>query len=434
MAERIHQPICPVNLTQGHFPDPHMKVFIHPDTGRECMFIYVGRDYGQTGFDLRDWYVLYSEDLVEWHSRKVLDRKDTYLADDSTECWACDVVQSPWDGKYYLYYSFGGNSIGVAVSDRPDGPFRDAHGMTPLVPPGMTPTNSYDPDVILPDTPDGHAWIVFGSDWTEHYWALRLEQSMTEVCPETARRVPVYPDAHTPQELRGPLRSDQAEVFHYGNTWYLHWAGRYATSQDCPGPYIFRGNIGADIPHYPDGRAFIDHGSFVQWHGQWFYAISEGTPHWWLRQSFLMYLHFCDDGTLMFDETIRRCGVGSYCAGWERIEAEWYMAKDDALDKVELHRDGQHAGFGVRCMDGQHALTFPHVYDLTDRTQVTFCVRAGASAAIGIWADDEMLAEVPLSASEDFRCVTVPIAPAQDEMSLTVRLQGEITLDWFCFG
>lgn len=433
MTERRHQPICPVNLTEGHFPDPHIKIFVNPDTGREGMYIYVGRDYGQTGFDLRDWYVLISEDLVEWQCKKVLDRKDTYLPDDSIDCWACDVVQSPWDKKYYLYYSEGGTSIGVAVSDRPDGPFRDAHGMKPLVPKGMTPTNSYDPDIILPDEQDGHSWIIFGSDWTDHYWALQLDPKMTEVLPETACKVAVYPDADTQEELRGPLRSDQAEAFRYGDTWYLYWAGRYATSKNRLGPYVFCGNLGADIPHYPDGRAFIDHGSFVEWRGQWFYAVSEGIPDWWLRQTYLMYLHVCDDGTLMIDETIRRCGVGNYCAGWERIEAEWYMAKDDSLTKAELHRKGSHAGFGVRSVDGQHMLSFPHVYGLSGCTKVTLCAHAGANAAIALLADGELLAEVSLPATEDFCCVTVPLSPAQDEMALTVRLQGEITLDWFSF-
>lgn len=102
MAERHNNPLLPGNMDESHFPDPHVNIFTNPDTGRECMYIYVGRDFGKTGFDLRDWFVLYSEDLVPWQCKKTLDRKDTYLPDDSTECWACDVVRSPWDGKYYL--------------------------------------------------------------------------------------------------------------------------------------------------------------------------------------------------------------------------------------------------------------------------------------------------------------------------------------------
>lgn len=433
MSQRINNPLRPCNTTETHFPDPHAKVFINPDTGNECMYVYVGRDFGSTGFDLRDWYVLCSEDLLHWTCKKTLDRKNTYLADDSTECWACDVVQSPWDGRYYLYYSEGGNSIGVAVSDRPDGPFRDAHGMKPLVPRGMTPTNSYDPDVILPDDQDGRAWIVFGSDWTDHYWALQLDPCMTEVLPDTAQKVPVWPSADQPAELLGELRSDQAEAFRYGDTWYLYWAGRYATSAHRLGPYVFRGNIGADIPHYSDGRAFIDHGSFVEWRGQWFYTVSQGLTDWWFRESYMMYLHVCDDGTLMFDEAIRRFGVGCYNSAWERIEAEWYMAKEPGLEKIELRQNGAHQGFAVQCRRDSHSLTFPHVYNLTGASGLTLCFQAQQGASITVLADGAPLAEAPLPPSDGFTCITLPIAPVQDEMTLSFVLSGGLTLDWFSF-
>ena len=69
------------------------------------------------------------------------------------------------------------------------------------------------------------------------------------------------------------------------DTWYMYWAGRYATSSNRLGPYIFRSDIGKEIPHYPDGRCFIDHGSVLEWHGQWFYAVSHGTESWSFRQS-----------------------------------------------------------------------------------------------------------------------------------------------------
>ena len=89
---------------------------------------------------------------------------------------------------------------------------------------------------------------------------------------------------------------------------------RHHSSKHRLGPYIFHSDLGKEIPHYPDGRCFIDHGSFLEWRGQWFYAVSHGTESWSYRQSWLLYLHFCDDGTLMIDETIRRFNMG-YAAG-----------------------------------------------------------------------------------------------------------------------
>ena len=433
IACRRGNPLQPTGTPDNMFPDPHIKIFVNPDTGRENMYVYVGHDEGRDRFIMRDWYVLFSEDLVHWQCKKSLARADTYLPPDSVDCWACDVVRSPWDGKYYLYYSHGGESTGVAVSDRPDGPFVDARGRTPLLPKGITPTNSYDPDVILPDDGDPRAWIVFGSDWTDHYWAMQLKENMIEVVPGSARKVPVYPDENTREELLGVLRSDQAEVFHCGERWYMYWAGRYATSDNRLGPYIYRGNIGADIPHYPDGRAFIDHGSFLEWKGQWYYAVSCGLESWSDRQSWLMYLHVCDDGTLMFDEEIREYGVGQYCADWEKIQAEWYMAIDaPALKKIELKRDGRHLGFAIAQESGTHSALYPHVYGMRKDMELTLCLRGEAGAAVSVLADGREAGRLALDADQpDFAERTLPLQNEAGEHEITLILTGKLAMDWF---
>ncbi len=430
---RKGNPLLPGNVSDNMFPDPHIKIFVNPDTGKENMYVYVGHDEGKDQFIMRDWYVLFSEDLVHWECKKSLERKDTYLPDDSVDCWACDVVQSPWDGKYYLYYSHGGESTGVAVSDRPDGPFTDARGKTPILPKGITPTNSYDPDVILPDEDDDRAWIVFGSDWTDHYWAMQLCESMTDVVPGSARKVPVYPDENTKEELKGVLRSDQAEAFRYGNRWYLYWAGRYATSQNRLGPYIFRGNIGADIPHYPDGRAFIDHGSFVEWNGQWYYAVSCGQESWSFRQSWLMYLHVCDDGTLMFDEEIRQHGVGQYYAGWEKIQAEWYMKIDAPyIRKVELKNAGKHTGFAIAQESGKHCACYPHVYGMRENMHMTLCLQGEKGCEVTVLADGKEAGSLKLEqASSEFDEICIPLQNDAGEHEIILQMSGKVTIDWF---
>ena len=435
-SSRRGNPLRPEGVSDNMFPDPHIKIFVNPETGRENMYVYVGHDEGRDRFVMRDWYVLFSEDLVHWQCKKTLDRKDTYLPPDSTDCWACDVARSPWDGRYYLYYSHGGESTGVAVSDRPDGPFVDARGRTPILPKGITPTNSYDPDVILPDDQDDRAWIVFGSDWTDHYWAMQLKENMIEVVPGSARKVPVYPDADTRQELLGELRSDQAEAFRYGDTWYLYWAGRYATSDRRLGPYIFRGNIGADIPHYPDGRAFIDHGSFVEWKGQWYYAVSCGTESWSFRQSWLMYLHVCDDGTLMFDEAIRQYGVGQYDAGWERIQAAWYMQIDAPhVRKIELREGGRHAGFAIAQRAGTHCARYPHVYGMRKDARMTLSLRGERGAAIEVLVDGAAAGALRLG--EDVPQMTerdVALRNAPGEHEIVLRMTGGVAVEWFRLG
>lgn len=431
--EQLNNPLKPVGLPDNRFADPHIKIFTNPDSGRQAMYIYVGHDEGKGEFIMRNWYVLWSEDLIHWNAKVSLDRKDTFMDPESVNCWACDCVQSPFDNRFYLYYSNGRDSTGVAVSDRPDGPFTDARGKTPLLTANEQLPCAYDPDIILPDKDDPNAYIVFCGSWQAPYWSMQLKQNMTEVVPGTLRRVYVYPADGTPEELTGELRSDQPEAFRYGDTWYMYWAGRYATGKNRLGPYTFRSDIGKEIPHYPDGRCFIDHGSFLEWNGQWFYAVSHGTEFWSYRQIWLLYVHMCDDGTLMLDETIRRCGVGQYCAEWDKIEAEWYMRLDTpALRKIELQQNGVHQGFAIAQTSGTQCAHYPHVYGMQAASRMTLRLCGEAGAQVEVLIDSTPAGTLTLqNASTDFTELSLSLQNTSGEHDLTLRLTGKITVDWF---
>ncbi|NIP59266.1 MAG: family 43 glycosylhydrolase, partial [Gemmatimonadetes bacterium] len=73
-----------------------------------------------------------------------------------TRAWAPDVAYR--DGCYYLYYYFRNDDgmpggIGVAVSDRPQGPFTNVTEDGPLV-------DGHDPSVFIDD--DGQAYLYMG--------------------------------------------------------------------------------------------------------------------------------------------------------------------------------------------------------------------------------------------------------------------------------
>lgn len=54
MAERLNNPLNPVGWVDNRFPDPHIKIFVNPDTGKENMYIYVGHDDSKENFVMRD--------------------------------------------------------------------------------------------------------------------------------------------------------------------------------------------------------------------------------------------------------------------------------------------------------------------------------------------------------------------------------------------
>jgi xylan 1,4-beta-xylosidase len=86
--------------------------------GDPAVIFHGGKYYLYPTGDNHSYHVYISDDLVHWEKGpKVFETRETGL-------WAPDVFFSPDDGMFYLYYTVDGR-IGVALSDRPDGVFRD---------------------------------------------------------------------------------------------------------------------------------------------------------------------------------------------------------------------------------------------------------------------------------------------------------------------
>src|ERR1043166_2268547 len=103
--------------------DPSARVF------QGKVYLYPSHDLaGNKNWDMFDFHVYSTEDLRKWTDHGVIfSLKDITWAD--KQAWAPDCIER--NGKYYLYFAAEGQ-IGVAVSDRPTGPFKDALGK-PLI-------------------------------------------------------------------------------------------------------------------------------------------------------------------------------------------------------------------------------------------------------------------------------------------------------------
>ncbi|MBC8141523.1 MAG: family 43 glycosylhydrolase [Armatimonadetes bacterium] len=134
----------------GWYADPELHFF----AGRYYIYPTTSRPFEeQTTFEC--WS---SSDLTDWRNEGViLDFADIRWSTNYA-AWAPSVAER--NGKYYFYFSAGdGAGIGVAVSDSPAGPFRDALGI-PLVsgyPHGAQPIDAH---CFLDD--DGRAYLYFG--------------------------------------------------------------------------------------------------------------------------------------------------------------------------------------------------------------------------------------------------------------------------------
>lgn len=259
-------------------PDFHADPSAREWDGR--MWIYPSHDLpGSTGWDMTDWHCFSSEDLVHWTDHGVIfSLEDVSWAD--RWAWAPDCVRR--NGRYYFYFP-ADDQIGVAVADRPEGPFRDALGR-PLIQRGEAGTRVMDPAVFIDD--DGRPYLYFGQNEAR---VVRLKDDMVS--------------------LDGPILPLAVKDFHEG-LWmhkregvytlsYCSLKGdgelknrmEYATSHSPLGPFVRRGLV-------IDNRSRNVHGSIAPFRGEWFLFYHVQGPSWYERRVCMEKLTYRKDGTI----------------------------------------------------------------------------------------------------------------------------------------
>ena len=136
------------------------------------VYLYTTHDEDKTVrnfFTMNDWRCYSSTDMANWTDHgAILSYKDFAWA--RGDAWAGQCIYR--NGKFYFYVPVnqknGGNAIGVAVSDSPTGPFKDAIGAPLLVGYGYI-----DPTVFIDD--DGQAYLYWGNP---HLWYVKLNPDM----------------------------------------------------------------------------------------------------------------------------------------------------------------------------------------------------------------------------------------------------------------
>ena len=150
-------------ITDKYTADPAAMVY------NDTVYLYAGRDECPTErnfYEMHEWLVYSSTDMVNWTEHpvplKVSDFK--WAADDA---WAAQVIEK--GGKFYWYITtthatIHGKAIGVAVSDSPIGPFKDALGKALITNDMTTETpiswDDIDPTVWIDD--NGQAYLYWG--------------------------------------------------------------------------------------------------------------------------------------------------------------------------------------------------------------------------------------------------------------------------------
>ncbi len=267
---------------------------VHNDT----VYVYVGRDEAKPDefYTMNEWLVYSSTDMVNWKSHGS-PLKPTDFEWSSGAAWAGHVIEK--DGKFYWYTTsdhktIHGKAIGVAVSDSPTGPFKDARGSA-LVTNDMTKAtdiswDDIDPAAFIDD--DGQAWLYWGNQ--KAYYA-KLKPNMTELDGE----IHVVPD----EEVKG--FTEAPWIHKRGDTYYLSYAvgfpekTAYSTSKSITGPWKYQGLIAEGA-----SNSNTIHQGIIDYKGQSYFFYHTGmmqhpnTGGSYRRSMAIEYLHYNEDGTI----------------------------------------------------------------------------------------------------------------------------------------
>ncbi|WP_328419534.1 glycoside hydrolase family 43 protein [Streptomyces sp. NBC_00443] len=301
--------------------------YADPDTvyygGRYWVFPTTSRVYAeQTYLD-----AFSSTDLVHWTKHpKVLSTPDISWAEYAL--WAPAPVER--GGKYYLYFAANDiqndsqpGGIGVAVADRPEGPYKDALGK-PLISRFHNGAQPIDQDVFIDD--DGQAYMYYGG-W-HHANVVKLNPDMTSLG--------TFPDGTTYKEITPENYTEGSFMFKRNGKYYFMWSEggwtgpdysvSYAMSESPTGPFRKIDKVLAQDPAVARGSG---HNSVVNVPGTdiWYIVYHRrplGETDGNHRQLAYDRLHFNADGTIRRVEMrVRDNFADGNALGWKTYGGTW---------------------------------------------------------------------------------------------------------------
>ncbi|MDP4272469.1 MAG: glycoside hydrolase family 43 protein [Bacteroidota bacterium] len=300
-------------------PSAHVfngKIYIYPSHDIES-----GIPENDNGdhFDMRDYHV-FSMDSIDGEVTDhgvVLDVKDIPWS--GRQLWAPDAACK--NGKYYLYFPLKDKNdifrIGIAVSDKPEGPF---------VPQSDPIKGSFSIDPAVLQDNDNDYYIYFGGLWGGQLQRYRDNKAIenpglpSDDEPALFARIAKLSDnmlefAEEPRDVvildenGEPLKAGDNSRRYFEGPWMHKYNGKYYFSYstgdthllcyaigDNPyGPFTYKGVILTPVV------GWTTHHSIVEFQGKWYLFHHDSVPSGgktWLRSIKVTELEYNADGTI----------------------------------------------------------------------------------------------------------------------------------------
>lgn len=278
-------------ITHMYTADPSARVF------NDTLYVYPSHDQDTaTWFSMTDWHVFSTTDMKNWKDHGVaLSLSNVKWA--KRYAWAPDCAF--YNGKYFFYFPTDQDYIGVAVGDRPYGPFKDPSGkplITRQTPGVVNNRDLIDPTIFIDD--DKTPYLIFGQNDVN---IVKLNSDMISF-------------SDTVRVIKGTDYFFEAVWMHkYNGKYYISYSGKdqilYGIGDSPYGPFTYKGVILDKV------NSHTNHHSIVEYKGTWylFYHNSDlyfsrhknddGSKGWsgihpFRRSICVDYLYYNPDGTI----------------------------------------------------------------------------------------------------------------------------------------
>jgi len=288
------------------------KVYVYPSHDILAPSDYPRKDW----FCMADYHVFSSINLVDWTDHGIIlsQNRVDWVNAKSYSMWAPDCMFK--DGKYYLYFpaiskdSF--NTVGVAVADKPYGPF------VPQEKP-IKGVKGIDPNPFIDK--DGQAYLYWAAG---NIFVAKLKPNMLDLASEP-RAIKELPEGFK----EGPYLFERNGIYYLTYPFVLHKRESlaYSISDNPIGPFEYKGVIMDQ-----SATCWTNHHSIIKYKGQWylFYHNNDLSEFDKNRSVRIDSLFFNNDGTIRkVIPTLRGVGLS------------------DALQKIQIDRYSKLSKFGV---------------------------------------------------------------------------------------
>lgn len=212
-----------------------------------------------------------SPDLIHW-------TKHSHVIDVANVAWAGYAIWAPTviehKRRYYMFFSANDiqsdkevGGIGLAVADKPEGPFKDALGK-PLIGAFHNGAQPIDPFVYRDD--DGQVYLYYGG-WN-HCNVVRLSADLRSVVP--------FPDGGTYKEITPPGYVEGSFLIKRKGVYYLMWSEGGWTGPDYSVSYAM--GPSALGPFKPMGKILAQDFRIARGAGHHSVVNVPGTDDWYI--------------------------------------------------------------------------------------------------------------------------------------------------------